>query len=144
MSETNQLPAPRGWGARRRVLGAAGIVAAAVAVAWCAGPLPPLWAPPCPWHALTGLHCPGCGSTRALLALAHGDVARAFAQNPLLVLSLPLLLGWALFSLWRAWCGQPPAELPRHSATITLVVVLLYFVLRNLPWLPCTLLAPHG
>ncbi|MFT3830346.1 MAG: DUF2752 domain-containing protein [Opitutaceae bacterium] len=116
----------------------------AAAVARFIGPLPPRWAPPCPWRALTGLYCPGCGSTRALLALAHGDLPRAFTQNPLLVLSLPLLLGWAAFALVRAWRGQPPAALPRHSATITLVVVVLYFVLRNLPWWPCTLLAPHG
>ena len=39
--------------------------------------------PPCPFHALTGLPCPGCGTTRAALALARGDVAAALGWNPL-------------------------------------------------------------
>ena len=43
--------------------------------------------PPCPLRALTGLYCPGCGSTRTLHALLHGDLATAMAMNPLLVVS---------------------------------------------------------
>ncbi len=42
--------------------------------------------PPCPLRTLTGIPCPGCGGTRATLALAAGDVGRAFVLNP----------GWAL------------------------------------------------
>ena len=29
---------------------------------------------PCPLHLLTGLKCPACGITTAILALLHGDV----------------------------------------------------------------------
>jgi hypothetical protein len=43
--------------------------------------------PPCPVLQLTGWQCPGCGSTRALYSLLHGDVAKAFAMNPLLLAS---------------------------------------------------------
>ncbi|RBL33433.1 hypothetical protein BRN31_04600 [Xanthomonas oryzae pv. oryzae] len=32
--------------------------------------------PPCIFHALTGFYCAGCGMTRALHALAHGDLER--------------------------------------------------------------------
>lgn len=42
---------------------------------------------PCPLLQLTGWQCPGCGSTRALYSLLHGDVAKAFAMNPLLLAS---------------------------------------------------------
>ena len=38
--------------------------------------------PPCPYLALTGLACPGCGLTRAAHFLLHGDITRAFAFNP--------------------------------------------------------------
>ena len=41
--------------------------------------------PPCPVAALTGLHCPGCGTLRGLHALLHGDLLQAFAA---MVLSL--------------------------------------------------------
>jgi len=42
---------------------------------------------PCPILTLTGWQCPGCGSTRALYSLLHGDVAQAFTMNPLLLAS---------------------------------------------------------
>src|SRR5258708_4223181 len=39
--------------------------------------------PVCLFHKLTGWHCPGCGSLRALFHLAHGHWATAFHFNPL-------------------------------------------------------------
>ena len=42
---------------------------------------------PCPILALTGWQCPGCGSTRALYSLLHGDVPKALSMNPLLLAS---------------------------------------------------------
>ena len=50
-----------------------------------------LWLP-CPFHALTGLECPGCGVTRMCLALLRLDFAGAWAANPGLLLLSPLIL----------------------------------------------------
>jgi len=49
--------------------------------------------PRCLFHATTGLDCPGCGGLRATHQLLHGHFRDAFALNPLLVCSLPLI-GW--------------------------------------------------
>lgn len=98
--------------------------------------------PPCPFLALTGWLCPGCGSTRALHALLHGDLAQALAMNPLLVIAMPLL-GW--MALNAAGVPMPGRRLLMPWAAnpkIWLVVLLGYAVLRNLPWMPFTLLAP--
>lgn len=46
----------------------------------------PLW--PCPWLALTGQPCPGCGLTRAALAAGRGQWGRSWQLNPL---AAPLL-----------------------------------------------------
>ena len=90
--------------------------------------------PPCPLHSLTGLYCPGCGSLRALHQLLHGHLARAFALNPLLVISLPLL----------AFLRLRPALLYRPWFAWSCFAVLLgYGILRNLPWWPFVLLAPR-
>ena len=66
--------------------------------------------PECMFHALTGWYCIGCGMTRALHALVHGDVPRAFSMNPLAMTMLaisPLLLGWKLG--WQpAWLRPLP------------------------------------
>ena len=46
---------------------------------------------PCPFHALTGLWCPGCGMTRMCLSLLRGDLSAAWASNPALMVLLPVL-----------------------------------------------------
>ena len=47
---------------------------------------------PCPFHYITGFFCPGCGSQRAVHLLLHGDMVGAFRFNPLMVLTLPVLI----------------------------------------------------
>src|SRR5215467_1289585 len=49
--------------------------------------------PICPFRALTGFTCPGCGSTRALHQLLHGNFSAAFKLNPLFLIGLPFLIG---------------------------------------------------
>lgn len=98
--------------------------------------------PPCPFHALTGLYCPGCGSTRALHALLGGDIGQAMAMNPLLVLLLPVL---ALMALNAAGWHPPRSQwLWRGLRKPQLWLWMLpgYWLLRNLPWPPFALLAP--
>jgi hypothetical protein len=100
--------------------------------------------PPCPLRALTGLYCPGCGSTRCLHALVHGDVTQALAMNPLLVVVAPVLVLMALragdlLPTWRPWESVlAVARQPRAW----LWLLLAYGVLRNLPWMPFAWLAP--
>jgi hypothetical protein len=42
--------------------------------------------PLCLFHALTGLHCPGCGTARALHLILHGRLWAGFRMNPLAVI----------------------------------------------------------
>jgi hypothetical protein len=46
--------------------------------------------PPCVFHALTGLQCPGCGTTRALHHLLHGDLAGALRLNAMAFAAVPV------------------------------------------------------
>ncbi len=51
---------------------------------------------PCPFRAVTGLLCPGCGVTRLCLALLRGDFPAAWSANPVLLLLLPVLAALAV------------------------------------------------
>ncbi len=89
--------------------------------------------PTCPFLYVTGAYCPGCGSLRALHALGHGDVSVALARNPLAVLAAGLLL-----VLWASWLrrsvsGRPRRLTPAWVIWVGLAVVLVFWVLRNLP-----------
>lgn len=37
----------------------------------------------CPFHTLTGVPCPGCGLTRAVVCLCHGRFSESLAFHPL-------------------------------------------------------------
>jgi len=46
----------------------------------------------CPFKAITGIPCPGCGFTRACFSLCKGDIAGAFYYHPLWPVLLPTLI----------------------------------------------------
>lgn len=102
--------------------------------------------PPCIFHELTGLHCFGCGSGRALLALLRLDLYAAFRFNPLFILFLPFLSYYLLkvyVGFVFGWDLLPfPKRIGFGVGVAVLVTVLAFGVLRNLPFFPFTLLAP--
>jgi hypothetical protein len=130
---------------RVRLAAPVGTAVAAVAVVAYLGavdPNEPGHYPLCPTRAAFGVDCPGCGSLRALHALAHGDLARSADHNLLLVAVLPFLVWWWVAWLRRSWTGVTPPVSARTArwrarGTIALLVVVLAFgVLRNvLPYL---------
>lgn len=124
----------------RRLGGPAAVLVSAAAVGWVVrevDPGQPGHYPLCPFRALTGWDCPGCGSVRALHAVANGDVAAGLDHNLMTVLALPVLLG-----IWFAWSrrlvlGRPRVTLPDSRLVTGLAVVLVVFaVVRNLPGVP--------
>lgn len=68
-------------------LGASFVVAHAAAYVFFANrsPYSETIFPPCILLHFTGLQCPGCGGTRAMFSLLHGDVVTSFAMNPLVI-----------------------------------------------------------
>lgn len=90
--------------------------------------------PVCPFLALTGKFCPGCGSLRALHDLMHGDLNGALARNPLLVLAVAVALVWVALQAPRLWGGRP--RTPKVGPRVlygALTLVLVFWVARNVP-----------
>lgn len=95
--------------------------------------------PTCPFLLLTGLQCPGCGTTRALALLTHGDLLGAISMNPLTVLLLPFLLlvhvRWLVGTLRPSRVRlRPEPDLPTWAMLTILAGIVAFGVLRNLPW----------
>lgn len=130
--------APAGLtGGRRAVLLPLGAAAAALVVTGYVAAVDPNVAghyPTCPFLALTGWYCPGCGALRAVHALAHGDLMTALARNPFTVVAV----GYAVVA-WVLWLDRTARGRPRRWLAPpwvlygVLAAILIFWVLRNLP-----------
>lgn len=83
----------------------------------------------CPFHAVTGWYCPGCGGTRALFDLLHGDIAGAWRDNAFALTVVPVALLLSVFGSSRA--GR---ALTRHQRVVIPLAVLLtlaFTIARN-------------
>jgi len=111
----------------------AGVAAAAAVVLVVRSPYVPVSYGLCPSVLFLGVTCPGCGGLRATHDLLTGDVASAWAANPLWTLLAP-----ALALLWVVWTarrlrGGPPLVAPGWLPWALLVTVVAFGVLRNVP-----------
>jgi len=87
--------------------------------------------PACPFKALTGHDCVGCGSTRSLTQLAHGDVADAFDFNVLVPVAVALLLvSWVAWLLEDTRLKFTPLLSRRRAAVGVLAVTAAFWALR--------------
>ncbi|MEO7261029.1 MAG: DUF2752 domain-containing protein [Jatrophihabitantaceae bacterium] len=116
---------------RAAPVGVAGAALAAAAALWFFDPNT-RGIPLCPLHAMTGLWCPFCGSTRAAYALLHADPAIALQDNALFTAALPLLaLCWWRWLRWPA-SGPAARPLPRPVFWAGIILMLAFGVVRNL------------
>ena len=117
---------------------AGGVVLAAGCVV--AGIVDPRGGPTlCPFKALTGLDCPGCGATRALHFAMRGDLVTAAGYNALFVLALPFVLVAVfigLSQLFGARWRMPSLSLTPRATKVLVIAVTCFWVARNLPWAP--------
>ncbi|NES12783.1 DUF2752 domain-containing protein [Micromonospora sp. PPF5-17] len=96
--------------------------------------------PTCLLKLTTGLDCPGCGGTRALWYVLHGDLPAAARHHFLFVFALPFLT-----YLFVAWAGNrafgwrlPELQFSPKVVGGFLAIWFAFSVARNLPWAPFT------
>jgi hypothetical protein len=82
--------------------------------------------PLCPFHALTGKPCPGCGMSRAFLLLGQLKIIEALKMN---LFSVPLLFLMIIYFV----LGRIPLWLHnKYLGYISLFAVLSFWIVRLL------------
>jgi len=94
--------------------------------------------PPCMFRLVTGMQCPGCGTTRALHEITHAHLKAAFMLNPLLLLASPFLLyAFLRYSAIVMRGGVPRKNaLPAPYIYAIFFIVLGFWIFRNTPFYP--------
>ena len=90
----------------------------------------------CWFQAILGVPCPGCGSTRAALALLQGNFAEAFYWHPLIIVSLVILPYLAVRKIILRHKPMKPIEMK-----VLIGIAVLYlavFMVRMILFFPHT------
>nr|WP_036347628.1 DUF2752 domain-containing protein [Mycolicibacterium aromaticivorans] len=121
----------------------AALAAGVCAAVWIGDPTTPGGVlPVCPTKALLGVDCPGCGTLRMIYSLLHGDLLAAIQFNALALVGLGFLaVAYGTWTYGRVTGRQLTGWQHRRWAPfITLALVSVWFVIRNLPFAPFTAL----
>lgn len=86
--------------------------------------------PACPFRSLTGIPCPTCGATHALLALLALHPFRALAFNPLIIVATLIFVAGGILSGLLA-LAKRPLPVPGDQMGKALRVVIVAAVLLN-------------
>ena len=100
--------------------------------------------PRCLFNSLTGYYCPGCGSQRAVHSLLHLDFAGVVSYNFLFLPGILLIVYHYVHPvLNKSFNWKLPNILyNKHTPWIILTVVVIFWILRNIPIYPFSALAP--
>ncbi|MGN0484243.1 MAG: DUF2752 domain-containing protein [Lachnospiraceae bacterium] len=96
---------------------------------------PSLFRLPCLMHTITGGYCPGCGGTRAVIALLHGNLWRSFRCNPIVpyaaVIGIPFMLTQTIERISR---GKWKIGMKFHAwyTWAALAILLTNFLIKNI------------
>ena len=106
-------------------------------------PLDSPWYPRCPFLLLTGLYCPGCGSTRACYYMLHGEWGLSLRYHPMILPVIPLMIVLFYRFFYEETTGKEWKIPGLYTISIILLILfILFFVLRNIPVACFDLLRP--
>ena len=100
--------------------------------------------PECPLHVTTGIYCPGCGSQRATHQLLNFNIFGVLQQNVLFFIGLFILGYHFVVTGSNRIFKKHIYNYLYHPKTplVILGVIIIFWILRNIPYYPFNLLAP--
>ena len=100
--------------------------------------------PKCVFHSITGYYCPGCGSQRAIHSLLHFRFYSVVSNNFLFLPAVFIVTYHYLrpfFNRRFNW-NMPNIFYFKSTPWIILIVIVVFWILRNIPFYPFSILAP--
>ena len=95
---------------------------------------------PCIFHKLTGLYCPGCGGTRAVVFLLHGDFLHSLVYHPFVPYAF-VLCTWFMISQTIERLSKGRLRIGMHFREvflwIALAIIIINFIVKNAALLFC-------
>lgn len=86
---------------------------------------------PCMFYVFTGVYCPGCGGTRAVMYLLRGEPGKSFQYHPLVlflaVVTAAEIISWVVSKVYK----NPKLYLQRY---VLLTYVGVGIILCNWIW----------
>ena len=88
---------------------------------------------PCIFHELTGFLCPGCGITRCIMSILHGNFYEAFRYNAFVFIGLPFFIFIYINNLINTLTDKGKKIVVPEKILIILVIILIVFgIVRNI------------
>lgn len=120
------------------------VILAAGIFYYAINPSTSVYTPKCPFHLLTGFHCPGCGSQRAIHEILHGNIWIGLQHN-FLILFLIIIASYKAYTSFINESSEKKTEnllQNKVAPWLILALVLGFWILRNIPLEPFQILAP--
>lgn len=92
----------------------------------------PNYMPDCVCFKLFNIYCPGCGNTRAVLSLLHGNLLNAIRNNAVLVFLILVSILFYIEKVLKCF-GISIHIIPRKRWILPAVIIIcfIYFIIRN-------------
>ena len=84
----------------------------------------------CPLPLILGIPCPGCGITRSLACVTHGEFARAFEYHAIWPALLAYLGALWIYKVLETVRGEPPKWPTRMIARVALIGLMTFWAVR--------------
>lgn len=80
---------------------------------------------PCLFHQVTGFYCPGCGGTRAVRYLLHGQLGESLFYNPVVLYGAVVLGAEAVTWILSKALKKPGLYLARYNLFLLIGLAVL-------------------
>lgn len=88
---------------------------------------------PCLTYTLFGINCPGCGATRASIALLNGDIITSLRQNCMVIIGILVCVWLYVEFLFKIYEKPLPFTIVKQKYIWIFVSFLfIYTILRNI------------